>query len=395
MENKKKKTLLWIALGVVIIALVLILAFCAQKPEPEPPVEPSQSESSESPAPVEPDFEPGIVRANYAEAIFKTLELGTQLEVTGEYKDYYIIGEKDFDLLVEKRFVRLNSEEAFSGWTGYAYSGAEVFSTVYMRDEAPIATLESNTELTVEDGKGEWLKISWADGKGYILREDVSEYKLGGGGYTPPSAPAAEPNDGTDVPITDLSARGAGNGLVPLGKYYGPAVEQNAEEFTPGAGTVIAENIEAYLLLYMRDDEVKVTEYDEEYCTIWIEEEVFVKLPRYLVKLEGDEEYTSRNGYAAGGAVVYEEYQLRNEAKSLDRNAEVTVIDEIPEKCYSYYYEGCYVVMVDGQLGYMAIDEVGETEFSAPVYNGGGSSAPSGSSGDVWTPPALFRGLFV
>ena len=372
MENKKKKRIMWIALAAIIVILLAILAFCAFKPEPTPPVEESSKpESVEPPAPVEPEWEPGIVIANYAEAIYKSLAMGTQLNVTGQFKDYYVVEGEDFDLLVEKRFVRLASEEAFSGWAGYAYSGAEVFSTVYMRDAEPIAVLESNTELTVEEGKGDWLKVSWADGKGYMLREDVSEYRLGGGGgsYTP-SAPAEEPADGTDVPITDLSARGTGNGLVPLGKYYGPETETEPE-FTPGAGVVIAEDIEAYLTLYMRDDEVKVTESDEEYCTIWIEEEIFVKLPRWLVRLEGDEAYTSWNGYSAGGAVVYGEYQLRNETKTLDRNAEVVIIDEIPDK-YSYYYEGCYVVTVDGELGYMLKDEVSDTEFSAPSYSGGG-----------------------
>ena len=387
--DKKKKTIMWIVLSLLVVAILVVVGFFAFKPEPEPPVEPSEPEISEPPAPVEPEWEPGKVIANYAEALYKTFALGSKVEVTGQYKDYYIVKGEDHDLLLEKRFVRLDSDDAYSSWTGYAYSEAEAFSSVYMRNE-PIATLSTNTEITVEDGKGEWLKISWEDGKGYMLKSDVSKSKIssgGGGGYTE-SKPSQDVSDGTDVDLSDLSAKNNRGGLVPLGKYYGPAAE---DDFTPGNGTVIAEDVEAYLLLFMRDDEVKVTEYDEEYCTIWIEEEVFVKLPRWLIRLESDTAFESWNAFSDNYAVVFSEYQLRHEIDELDRNTTVQIIDVIPEGKYSYHHDGCYVVLIDGEIGYMYIGEVSDTEYSIPVYNGGSSSGGSsgGSSGDVWTPPAL------
>ncbi len=390
-NNMKKFIIIGAAVVAVIIAVVLVLTLTPKEPEPEPSIEPSPSVSSEPPAPVEPEWEPGSVRVNYAEAIYKTFDHGAQLQVKGQYKDYYIVEGEDCDLLIEKRFVRMSTEEAFVSKTGYAYSGAEVFASVYMREE-PIATLSSNTELTVEEGNADWLKVSWADGSGYVFKSDVSDsyisYSGGGGGGGASSAPAQDPSDGTDVPITDLSAGRSFGGLVPLGKYYGPAAETEPA-FAPGAGMVVADGVEAYLQLFMRDDEVKVTEYDDEYCTIWIEEEIFVKLPRWLVTLGTDVAYTSWNGFSASGAVVYGEYQLRNEVTTLDRNTEIVVLDELPDK-YSYHHEGCYVVTVNGEIGYMLLDEASDTEYSVPSYSGGGggSSAPAGG-GDVWTPPAL------
>lgn len=154
----------------------------------------------------------------------------------------------------------------------------------------------------------------------------------------------------------------------------------------------------SYLVLGKRDDEVKVTESDDDYCTVWLEEELYVKLPRWLVRLEGDEEYESWNGYTSNGAILYEEYQLRNEVKKLNRNTEVTVLDIIPEKLYSCYHPGCYVVEIEGEVYYMTLDSVSETKYTAPSNNSGGgdnggsennTGGGGGTTGDTWTPPAL------
>lgn len=188
---------------------------------------------------------------------------------------------------------------------------------------------------------------------------------------------------GTDVDLGQLRSNG-GATLTLLGAYYGPEQEP---DFTPGQGTILAEAVEGYLLLWNRGDSLKVTQWDETTCTIWVEEELYVTLPRYLVKLEADGTCESWTGYSRSQAIVYQEYQMRNKIRKLSINQVVTVLDELPEQCYSYLYPGCYVVEVDGEIGYMSAEDVRPNRFA--VGTPGNSDGGSGGGGDTWTPPVL------
>ena len=55
--------------------------------------------------------------------------------------------------------------------------------------------------------------------------------------------------------------------------------------------------------------------------------------------------------------------------------SQVTVLDEL---------EGCYVVEVDGQIGYMVPEKI-----SLYRHNSGGGSSGGTGSGAAWTPPTL------
>lgn len=57
-------------------------------------------------------------------------------------------------------------------------------------------------------------------------------------------------------------------------------------------------------------------------------------------------------------------------------------------KCYTDSYPGCYVVEVDGEIGYMSMNDVRPNPFSTGTP-GGGDSGSGGGGGDVWTPPVL------
>ena len=107
----------------------------------------------------------------------------------------------------------------------------------------------------------------------------------------------------------------------------------------------------------------------------------YATIPRWLVSVEGDEVYEAWTGYARSNAAVYSKHQLRELylVSNQKLNTEVEVIDELPH---------CYVVMIDGEVGYMALDDVMETRY---VYRGGGggSSSGGGSPYDEWTPDAL------
>lgn len=366
------------------VLLLLTLASCGKK-EAEPTTAPTveettapvveTTEETEAPAPTEPEWEPGISRAAYGEAVYALLDVGTEVNVIGQFKDYFVIEGEELDLLVEKRFVRLDSEDPFESWDGYAMSGTEVFDNVYLRGEA-IANLGRNTKVTVLEGKGDWLQIEWDGGSGYVDASKISKWYInsGSGSSGGSSGGSSAPADGSDVPLDRLSARDFQAELTLLGAYYGPEME---EELETGMGAVLAQDVEAYICLLLRDDEAKVTEYDEETITIWLENDLYAQLPRWLLRLEGDEEYESWTGYSKWSGKVYEEYQMRNVQMTLTTNKQVTVLDELPD---------CYVVEVDGQIGYM---ELGDVSANRYVTSGGGSSGGGSSSGDTWTPPKM------
>lgn len=411
----KKK---WIALIGIAVLLLLLLAFCGRFREAPPeettvPMTTTQPQTTTTPeteattaptettvpettqAPTEPVWEPGTIRAAYAEAIYDFLPVGTEIEVIGQVKDYYVIAGETCDLLIEKRFVRLEGEKPFEARKAYAKKGAEVFSSVYMRGE-PATTLPRNTKLTFVESKDDWAFVKWNDGEGYMKvgrtsKSYISSPKPSTGNTETPTEP---PKDGTDVDVGELATSQNEGTVALLGAYYGPEQEP---DFEPCKGTVIADQVEVYLVLGLYDDTVKITSTDEEYSFIWIEGELYVKLPDWLVS-NGTDKYESWKGYSKKGAVLYEEYQLRNEVKKLPRNAEIRILDKIPEKLYSYYHPGCYVVMVDGEVYYMTLDSAKATKYSSSSGNTGSGNSGSGNedsggnqntTGDVWTPPAL------
>ena len=364
------------------VALLLTMAACAKEEVATPTTAPTtvpaptETEAPTEPAPpAEPEWEPGIVRATYGEGYYTTLTKGTEVNVVGAYGDYFIIEGEEVDLIVEKRFVRLDSEEPFETKDGFARKDTLVYASVYMREE-PIATLKTNTQLKVLEGKGDWLYtgnwlyVEWDGGAGYVRAEQVSDRRITGGGG---GGNGGGGNDGTDVDIGGLSSEGNEGKIVLLGDYYGPEMDQEAET---GKGIVIADDIEAYLCLLLRDAEAKVISYDEEVCTIYLGNGMTAQVPRWLLRLEGDEAYESWNGYIKGKQVVCEEYQMRNILVELKTNHEVVVLDELPD---------CYVIEVDGQIGYVPLDGVSPTRVTG---GGGGGGNGGGGGGDGWTPPA-------
>jgi len=372
------------------------LAFCDGKKEEEATTPDPLPTETTTPAPEEPEWEIGYARAKYAEAIYTTLAKGTEVEVVGQYKDYYVVAGEPYDLLVEKRFIDLEGDEAFESKAGRTNTNTQVFDSVYRRQE-PIAELATGTEVTVLAGKGNWMYIEWADGKGYVRAtsikyvEESSNTSTGGGGSS--NSGTSTPIDGTDVDVNLLSSSAQGQyGVVALGSYRGPQME---EGFEKTAGVILADDVEAYICLFEYNDELKVLEYDDKYCTIYLEEGLTAKLPRGLVRLAGDQAYESWDGYASSGAVTFEEYQLRNAWASLELNTQIKVLDKLPG--FSYGDEGVYVVSYDGDVVYMGLWGVSQEKQEKPADQGGsggntgGGGSPSTPTvpGDTWTPPML------
>lgn len=383
---------------ILAVLMVLSMASCGKKksePATVPTTEaPAPTTETTIPAPTEPEWEPGISRAAYGEVLYTSFEKGAEVNVLGRFKDYYVVEGEEVDLLVEARFIRMDSEEAFETWTGYARWNTQVFDNVYLRGE-PIAKLNTNKKVEVLDGKDNWLYIRWDDQEGYTEVSNIRKYPYssgssdgdGGGGS---SGGSSGPVDGTGFNFNQLSSTVTGGWQVTLlGEYYGPEIEKpSAEEaFAPGMGKVIAEGAEGYITLALRGDEVKVTEKTEETITLWLADEFYGTIPRWIIRMEGDEEYESWTGYTRWGSIVYEEYQMRNEMEKTKTNTKVTVLDELPD---------CYVVeLEDGRIGYTEMANISKWKFSTggsgSSDDGGGSSGGgnSGGGGAVWTPPAM------
>jgi len=97
------------------------------------------------------------------------------------------------------------------------------------------------------------------------MRSRVNSGSSGGGGGGGSSGPA----DGSDVDVGKLSAAEIRGGISLLGAYYGP--EKDSTYNTPVKGTILAENVEAYVAVFKVGEEMKVVNYDNEYCTIYLD----------------------------------------------------------------------------------------------------------------------------
>ena len=105
---------------------------------------------------------------------------------------------------IQKEYLRLEGEEEYEAWDGYAYSGAEVFYDYDLTNE--MDWFYKNDDIHVIDRIGDVYVVQLTNGTyGYMSVDDVSETYLptykpaptptpapsggGGGGYTPPSQP--------------------------------------------------------------------------------------------------------------------------------------------------------------------------------------------------------------
>lgn len=293
------------------------------------------------------------------------------------------------DLLIEKRFLRTVDEAPFESWTGFTQSGTAVYASALL-DGDVVATLGLNQAVTVAEGKGDWLFITWDAGEGYVHAEhlgtaSVSTYSGGGGASSSNSGDSAPAQDGTDVDVGSLGADGIRGGIVLLGHYDGPQAESCPEA---GPALVLADQIPGYILLLSRGDAVKVIEADDQQTTIWLAADRTATLPRWLLRLDGDEDPAVQTLYSASGAAVCSDYRLQSILNTLAINTPVEVLEALPT---------CYVVSIENEISYMSLDQLSATPY--PTEGGGGGASSSGSSGntgssgasdtDVWTPPAM------
>lgn len=398
MKKKITVTAIVLALG----AMVALALWARRTPQSQP--QPTAAATAAPtiataaptlPPPTQPDWQLGIVRAGPAEAISTHFQKGDTLEIVGAFQDYYVVCGSDGNLLVEKRFLRSADEAPFECWTGYAHSGTTVYASVFLTGDV-VADLAPNQAVTVEEGKEDWLFITWDAGEGYVSKAQLGTAPVyphsgssgsGSAGSAPDSGSGAPAQDGTDVDVGSLCAEGGYGSIVLLSCYDGAQVESCPEA---GPALVIADQIPGYALLLSRGDAVKVTEYDDQQVTIWLDEGRSATLPRFLLRLSEDEAPTSQTFYSASGASVYSDYHLNETAlDALPVNTPVEVLETISEFC---------VVSIDSEIFYMSPNQLSATPYiiGSSGASASGNSGASGNTGttdtsdaDVWTPPAM------
>ena len=301
--------------------------------------------------------ETAAVRVDEAGVIGKIFALGDKVEVTEAKDSYYIVKTDAGALLVEKRLIRMNTEAAPQSWTGYAQNNTGVFTNGYLEGD-PLATLNLNTSLIVEDTLGTVARVTLQDGRvGYALAANImrSPYV-----YTPSSGP----QDGGDIPIANHNA----SGLTAV--RLGARLHREGETpFAPGPGTILADGAEGYLALLSRGDAVTVTERGTDTCKVKVNDLTGTMLTRLLVFAD-EAPYIAWDGYAQGNAPQHRHWRLLDEETKLSMNTKLHVIGEMGDVCI--------IELADGPA-YVPMDKISRTQITYTPSSGGGE----------WTDPVL------
>lgn len=389
----KRKTALLLMFGMVLIGLT----GCGKEQAPVrpeelenlPPVTQGMIEIIEetteaTTAPTEPDSIPGTVIVNKAGAILTRLPRGAQVEVLREYDDRIAVNTAAGTGFMEKRLLRMNDQLAPESWTGYSKWNAVLYDSYHMTGEG--TKLKTNTQFEVlEDLDGCYL-VQTENGIGYISADSVSNYPIrsssggsgGSGGGSSGGSSGGGGNsggqDGGDISLT--ACRPDDFKVVLLSNQV--------------TATMLADDAEVYLMYLDRGDTVKVTEYDENTCTVYLDG-VYAQLPRMFVRLEEDVPYEPWTAYARWNAEAYDNPYLTGEpAQRLKTNTEMTILEDL-----GY----CYVAEIEDEIFCLRPERVSKWKATSGGHSNsdggsggsdGGSGGGGGSSGGgEWTPPAL------
>lgn len=357
----------------LLAAVMLLAAGCGtNRPEPteptvpettipaaETPTEPPTEAPTEAPTEPVPTCVNAVVQVDDTPAILLLLNRGDTVDVVGEYdEDHHVIKTESGYGLVEKQLLRISGEPAYEAWTGYAYANAEVCANYQLTGEA-MESLKLNTQVEVLDELKYCYVVKVEEIFGFVLKEQVSKnyirYSSGGGN-----------SGGTDGGDISLNV----GGVVTLS-----AIEQSGEVI--GTAEVLADGTQVILGYFNREELAPVVAEEgfapewEGYYTLYLDG-MYAYLPKNLALAEGEEAYAQWDGFAGYNAVVYDTRLLQGDGVKIGVNTSVTIL-----------WDGgdFYVVNINGDVGYMAINLVGQNRFAT----GGGG----GSSGGDWTPPAL------
>lgn len=356
----------------LLTAVLLVTAGCSAKqpdsteapvlettiPATEAPTEPPTEAPTEAPTEPVPACINATVQVNDAPAILALLNRGETVDVVGEFdEEHYVIKTEPGYGLVEKQLLRMSGEPDYEVWSGYAKSKAPLYGN-YQLMGAVKANLNRNAQIEILDELEFCYVVKVGEESGFIAKDQVRKsyikYSGGGGG-----------NGGADGGDISLSC----GGIVTLS-----AIQQSGEVI--GTAEVLADGTQVILGYFDREELVPVVAEEgfapdwEGYYTLYLNG-LYAYLPKNLALAEGEEAYAQWDGFTGYNAKVYDNRLLQGEGVKVKTNTSVTVL-----------WDGgdFYVVCIEGDVGYVLLEEVGQNRFTT----GGG-----GGDGGDWTPPVL------
>lgn len=382
-----------------IIALLLIItimaAFCACTQTSAQEVTPS---ATQEPTPIpeptatpQPETKPGTVKDIELLIPYKILSRGDKLSVTGENEDYYLVELDGRDCFVEKKLVRLSSEETPDKKTVYFHSGAKVFDNYNLTGDA-IDTPQLNTEAELIDEFNGIAIVKYDGFEGYVLSSSLSDTEIStwtdnswsggggdsGGGAAPAPAPAPV-IDGGDIALGYEIITGIDTVLIPAFAVF-PTFDTLTE-----TGTVFTDGTIAYIAILGYGEKVKVISKDEDTASI-LYDDIILEVPSDAIRADGEDVYEEWEGYAKSGCKLLSDKHLSVEEKTLNQNDIVKVVEEYNDYYIVEFEDAFYCVALDK----VSVDEIPAwtNDYSWPDGGGGGGDfVPSG--GGEWTEPVL------
>lgn len=368
------------------IAMVLALWGCGR----EVPAESSQPETTrgteavqlptETEAPV-PETAEAVVQVSGAPVILDLLLRGDTVELVGRFDEgHYLVKTGLGYGMVEKELLRPEEEAPYEPRTGYARDQAAIYDNFRLVG-SPVNALAADTAVELLEDLGDCLLVRFGELTGYMAPESLTNAGTENKGARSTASPEAG-EDGGDITL------GTGTPV--------PAPQEGT---VGGRAVALADGTPVVLAYFDREQTVRVVteagfaEEKDGYRTVLLDG-MYGWIAQEQIRLEGEASYESWDGFSGPAAQVYDNFWLQGEPVArLDRNDRVRVLYEL---------DHCYLVELEGGLGYMARDQVSAEEVpwqADPAGAGQSETVPAPTQKPVeeatkpeepeWTPPKL------
>lgn len=380
----------------LILAMSLVFAAgCSAKME-EPAEQPTVPEITEIPETTVPETVPpetaprlpklvaGTIQGNNIPGILCLVKKGDYVEVTG-YPDqpHATVKTENGIGTVDRELLRFVGDEAYESWTAYARYNTALFRDYRLVGE-PSETLKTNTELTVLDELESCYVVQAGNNTGCVAKSQVNKWRItskpktdDGGGSSSGGSPGRQ--DGDNISLT--SAEEAMGQIVLLSNV----TKTGSAEIRADGGAVVLKH-------FNRGDTVQIVAEEgfapelPGYTTI-LEDDIYAYIPTAWISREGEEEFSSWDGFAGYNCYLYDNYELCGKpVRQVYANKNITVLWNAGE---------VLLIRVGEELGYIHTNTARTTRIpknNSGDGSGGGSfggGSSSGGGGAQWTPPAM------
>lgn len=347
----------------------------ASAPATEPAPAADQTEPTETTAPAAPRTVEGTIQGIHIPAILSFPQRGDIVQVTGypdEATATVTVGDAQGSFA--KVLLRFDSDESYEAWQAYAKYNTRVFEGYTLVGE-PLATLKTNTQMTVLDDLGECYLVQTEDLTGYIAKTQASKWRIKSSSSSSGSGGSGTGKDGGDISLTGF----AGDVRPVL----------LADTVKTGAAQVRADGGRVVLKYFDRGDKVQLV-LDAEVApeipgyALILEDGVLAYIPVDWVEKPGDEAFQPWEGYAGYQCKCYDNFELAGKSLGqLSGNKKITVLWQSGD---------VLLVQSEADVSYIAVSTARTTPIPSSSGNSGSGSSGSsdgGSDGGSWTPPKL------